>query len=296
MKRFLDLQQHLSRPDAVELQQRNLASGLNQAVPVYSERPATEDLSERSAWVSFQDDIPALEAHVDGVIYSVALSADGTSLPPPSTSPVFRSSSVGTSGGAASIAINTPAGVVDGDVMLAFLAIGGNDATITPPAGWTLITRVDNSNIVSLVTYWISAGASPPSSYTWTGLNDITAATILAYSGANSAPIDTYNSEAGPFSTTTTPSSPAVTTSVDNSMVLRAYSIVVATTGASSVSVTPPAGYTNRGQAQFSSGSTFAATAEVSDVLRASAGSSAAVNASTSALGYYTSQTIAIRP
>lgn len=293
MKKFLDLQQHLSRPDAVELQQRNLASGLNQAVPVYSERPAIEDLSERSAWISFQDDAPTLEAHVDGVVYSVALTADGTGVtPPPSGSPAFRSSSTSTAS-PTSITVDTPAGVVLGDAMLAFLVIGGSAATITPPAGWTLITRMNNGSDVSLVSYWLIAGASPPATYSWTGLNTSSAATILAYSGANATPIDTYNSATG--GSNSTPSSPAITTSVNNCLVIRAYGAVVSFSGGT-VSITPPSGYTNRGQAIFSGPSSFGLTVEASDIAQPVAGASASANASATTNVLYASQTIAVKP
>lgn len=66
---------------------------------------------------------------------------------------VAESHTANTTDNATSTVVNKPAGVVDGDLMIALLNIGTNSSTTpTPPAGWTAI---DND----------THGASPPNTY-----------------------------------------------------------------------------------------------------------------------------------
>src|SRR5438046_695849 len=90
------------------------------------------------------------------------------------------------------ITVSTPT-VSAGDLMVANITVnGGTSAIVTPPSGWTLIKRTDNDVSVSLLTYWKVAGASEPSSYTWTVNNQTTAeGAITPLTGVDTSnPID----------------------------------------------------------------------------------------------------------
>jgi len=64
------------------------------------------------------------------------------------------------------IVINKPSGVTQGKIMLAHIVL---DAllTVVPPSGWEAVSAKDNGTLRSTV-YRKIAGASEPSSYTWT--------------------------------------------------------------------------------------------------------------------------------
>jgi len=80
----------------------------------------------------------------------------------------FRSGATNQTGsGATSIAVNVPAGVVAGDVMIASIAAEGG-GNFTAPSGWS------STNLFAGATkfgtggvYFHVAGSSEPSSYSW---------------------------------------------------------------------------------------------------------------------------------
>ena len=68
------------------------------------------------------------------------------------------------------LTINKPAGVVEDDVLVAFLSHeGGADPTWTGPSGWTKLgtTRTQGESNHNSTTWWKAAGGSEPSSYDW---------------------------------------------------------------------------------------------------------------------------------
>src|SRR5258708_676798 len=66
------------------------------------------------------------------------------------------------------LTLSEPASVAAGDLLLANVAVnGGNAAVVTPPTGWSQILRTDNDTNISVISYSKIAGASEPSSYTW---------------------------------------------------------------------------------------------------------------------------------
>jgi hypothetical protein len=79
--------------------------------------------------------------------------------------PTYRN--IATLGGSSgtSAAISKPSGVVDDDVMLAYLHVEGTKA-LTPPSGWTLIDSRPAGSTFTDYLYWKRA-ASEGSSYTW---------------------------------------------------------------------------------------------------------------------------------
>jgi hypothetical protein len=88
--------------------------------------------------------------------------------------------------------LNKPAGVVSGDLMLAFV-MASEHTTVTPPVGWTLVNSAkvdDGTTDTSMFVLKRSAGGSEPAS--WTDGRIATAAgrraaVVVAYSGAADA-------------------------------------------------------------------------------------------------------------
>src|SRR5439155_17267804 len=97
-----------------------------------------------------------------------------------------------------SIAANKPAGTLASDVMIAHLGVRGGtgvtDGSITVPAGWTRIDRIDNGTTLSLLVYWkTNAGAETSYSWSWTGTAQKAALNIAAYSGVGTTnPVDQH--------------------------------------------------------------------------------------------------------
>ena len=153
----------------------------------------------------------------------------------------FRAAAqAGATSGVLTLTINKPAGTISGDVMIAAIAVRPNTATITAPAGWTLIRRTNNANtnMSSQATYRKVAGAAEPASYSWT-FNTTTgsAGGIATFYGVNSTtPVDVENGQTTPSGTTHT--APSVTTTKAYDMVVTTHSYTSATTW------TPPAGMT----------------------------------------------------
>jgi len=93
-----------------------------------------------------------------------------------------------------------PAGVAQGDLMVACIAYRGN-AAITAPTGWAAAAAAQNSGdtdatngIASGAMFYIIRGASAPSlTCTRTG-GDVVLARVISYSGAKPHPLDTGSS------------------------------------------------------------------------------------------------------
>ncbi len=130
------------------------------------------------------------------------------------------------------LTIPKPAGTIQNDVMIASIAVRPNTVTVTPPAGWTLVRRMDNANANanSLAVYRKVAGASEPASYTWTigaGHNGATGG-IQTFVGVDpSTPIDVENGQNTPVAPdgNTIHKTPSVTTTVANTMLVTSYGI-----------------------------------------------------------------------
>lgn len=111
--------------------------------------------------------------------------------------------------------------------------------TLTAPSGWTLI-RSTRAGSVNLHSYRKAAGASEPSSYTWTGgQNAAHVATIIRLIAVNATPI---NAEAAASGTSADPVSPSITTTAANCFMLS----VCSQSNALAQTYTPPAGYVER--------------------------------------------------
>jgi hypothetical protein len=153
----------------------------------------------------------------------------------------FRSASSGSAGsGVLTLSIGKPAGTVQGDVMVASIAVRPETATITPPSGWTLVRRLDNASSVanSLAVYYKVAGASEPSSYSWSlSTSTGSAGGIAAFSGVDTSnPIDIENGQNTPSGLSH--ATPSISTTVADAMLVASFGF------SSSATWTPPTGMT----------------------------------------------------
>jgi len=79
--------------------------------------------------------------------------------------------------------VSKPTGVVDGDDMIAVHYIE-SETTVTPPSDWTLVTALDlTAGAAWARVYYKKAGASEPSSYTWSHSSAATQAAIKRFTG-----------------------------------------------------------------------------------------------------------------
>ena len=132
--------------------------------------------------------------------------------------------------GVTSIALNKPTNTLPGDLMITAFAIRPNTATITTLSGWNLLRRTDNANATAhaQATYWRIADPTDGSSYTWTLGASPTgcAAGICTYRGvAGNSQATIFDVENSALETvgSTTHSTPAVTTTRRNTMLVTAH-------------------------------------------------------------------------
>jgi hypothetical protein len=121
-----------------------------------------------------------------------------------------------------SLTISTPASNA-GDLLIAAVATDGDTSgSIIPPVGqgWTLIDRGAYNSAVTLGAWWKSAGASEPANHTfsWTG-SEQAYGWMMRFAGQN--PANPVNASATSGTTGINPTSPAVNSAVDCSMILR---------------------------------------------------------------------------
>jgi hypothetical protein len=122
-----------------------------------------------------------------------------------------------------SLTIAKPTGLVPGNLMLAAVAVdNGVAASMTAPAGWTLVNRLQGGSAISTGVWWKIAGASEASNYafSWTS-NQKAYGWIMRFSGVESAGPINASASAASSSSTSSPPSPSVTTTVPNAMIVR---------------------------------------------------------------------------
>jgi len=119
------------------------------------------------------------------------------------------------------ITISVPAGAAEGDLLIAAIAFDGDGADgLSTPSGWTSAYVGSNGSYCGIGVFWKLASSSEPASYdfSWTD-SEQAYGWIMRFTGHDPAtPIPTVASAAD---SSGTPTSPAVTTTADNSMVLR---------------------------------------------------------------------------
>jgi hypothetical protein len=179
----------------------------------------------------------------------------------------FRSAAVASNGAApVLITVSKPAGVVDGDVLVASVVISGDKTIVAGPSGWSLldsqVTGSATGDCRHAVYYRVAS--SEGSSYVWdfSGGADCAAA-ILAYIGASSSPVDVSASRLMTGSTTDH-TAPSVTTSSDTVAVV-AYGTNPFFNG--DTTFTTPSGLTIRAEADPGAGTTNRAVLKMFDLV-----------------------------
>ncbi|MFY0572329.1 cell wall anchor protein [Archangium lansingense] len=169
----------------------------------------------------------------------------------------FRGMSSAGGKGITSLSIPAPAGVQDGDVVLARLTNRNNvNAVLTPPAGWTQLRSDQSASAIKTWVLYKVATASEPSSYTFTlDLASYVAGSLVAYSGVDPLnPIDTHsgqkNGDSAAFTT------PALTTSSAEGLAVWFGSQVWTGAACPAPGITPPTGFTVKEDTCLTSSST----------------------------------------
>ena len=136
--------------------------------------------------------------------------------------------------------LNNP-GVFTGDVMLAAIGVEGGFANVTPPAGWTAVTSINNGATYGQIVYRKTATAAEPAYYTFTHSSAVAnlSGGIVAYRGVSTVtPIDASANQANASSVNVV--APSVTTTTGCARVVGLFSSFSAS------SMTPPGTLTER--------------------------------------------------
>jgi hypothetical protein len=138
---------------------------------------------------------------------------------------------------------------------------------------------------------YFKIAASEPANFTWS-FNSNQAATggIAAYSGVDTAnPIDAHSGLVSNFARFATITAPSVTTTANGDMLVGFFGM------ADNVTITPPAGMTERWDVASNAGAFFI-TSEGVDALQPTAGASGAKVATAPVKGWSIGQLVALRP
>src|ERR1019366_3352552 len=133
------------------------------------------------------------------LVHRAGIANTNTATPTLGMTFVGAGSSFGAAGQMSSVLVKLPAGVQQGDILLATIQLY-DAATNQPsaPAGWSLVRRDTGGpspNVTSWV-YWKLASASEPSSYGFSISLQWAASICVAYRGANAnGPIDTSSGQ-----------------------------------------------------------------------------------------------------
>lgn len=138
----------------------------------------------------------------------------------------FRAATSTTPGSGTTLTVTKPAGVVDGDLLVAVGYTEG--AWSSGGAGWNSSSDIEVSNTggTFLVKVWWKIAASEPANWTWTSTSAWRGVSCAAYSGAlgtGTSRVDKFSSNAGDGITAINQTAPSVTPSVDGDLVVYAY-------------------------------------------------------------------------
>jgi hypothetical protein len=132
--------------------------------------------------------------------------------------------------------------VASGDLLLASIDVRGGP-TVTPPSGWTLLLDDADGTTLRKLTYWRIAGPGEPAAYVWTfSATAAASGGIMAYRNVDpTAPIVLSAGQLNASSSTI--GTPSVEIPEDRVVLVALFGV------ASNVSITPPSGMTERGEA-----------------------------------------------
>ena len=98
----------------------------------------------------------------------VMLLTIAVAIPASAATPLFKSTTTNAADAVASLSIDKPSGVVEGDLLLAQVSFtGGNTISVSAPADWIQIRRSVNQANLGQILFSKFATASEPASYAW---------------------------------------------------------------------------------------------------------------------------------
>lgn len=157
----------------------------------------------------------------------------------------FRGSAVAGGASLSSLTIAKPAGVVQGDVLLARVVNRNNaTATVTPPAGWSQLRSDQSASQLKAWVFYKVAGAAEPANYAFAiDLASNMAGSVVAFANVDSAnPIDTHSGQKNGLVATF--DSPPITTSAADGVAVWFGAQVWAGTTCPASPIVPPTGFT----------------------------------------------------
>ncbi|WP_437999352.1 cell wall anchor protein [Sorangium sp. So ce185] len=163
----------------------------------------------------------------------------------PLSTVTFRSSSTATGKNLTALTLAKPAGVAQGDVLLARIAIRNQvGAVIAPPAGWTLLRSDQSASALKSWVLWKVASGAEPASYSFGfDVSAYLAGSIVAFSGADPAsPIDAASGQKNGNSATL--AAPPVTTTAANGVAVWFGTQVWTGSSCPASPIVPPSGFT----------------------------------------------------
>ena len=190
-------------------------------------RTGTIGTDTRPVYIGGRSGTDLLDGILDDIrIYNRALGSDEIAQLAGTTGSVTYGgfTEAKSSSGVTSITVSTPGSTAEGDLLIAAVATDGStESSLAPPGGegWTEIDIGDGSNNVTLGVWWKLAEASESSThqFTWSGSKE-TYAWMMRFTGHD--PDDPINATAALGSgNDSTPPSPAVSTTVDEALILR---------------------------------------------------------------------------
>jgi hypothetical protein len=157
---------------------------------------------------------------------------------------VHETTSAEATGSGTTLVINKPTGVVSEDVMVA--VIGASQLTVanltSGPSGWTQALALDIAGVApSTFVYYLVAGGSEPSTYTWTfgiTVGSSLRGAIARYSGVDNTTPQDVAAGTATASSKTSITAPAITTVTNGAEVLSGGGVTSTST------LTAPAGLT----------------------------------------------------
>lgn len=204
-------------------------------------------------------------------------------------------------GSTASLVLPRPAGVQAGDVLIAHVALHTHSFNANPlpaPSGWTLV-RVDRdaAHMIAGV-FRRLAGASEPSSYTFSNASGDTSqqavGAVMAYRGVDPAnPVDAHSGATGTSNDSDLVVSPSVTTTRPGARLVT----LVGTFGTIQGPATPPSGMTERYEAtEDNESGDVEVLGQASDQVLGSAGATGTRTTTVLAYDTWVAQAVALRP
>lgn len=195
---------------------------------------------------------------------------------------------------ASSVTIAAPPGLSPGDLLIGAVTFDGPEYPVTAPAGWNLIDYGNNANRMHFGVWWKIADVTEPGSYTFTWDSshaEEVYAWIMRFTGHD--PADPIHQFAVGSGGSNSPTSPSVTTTVDNCMILRLGGfddddITVDDTGIS--------GHTTMTMDRSSTGAVNTTSGGAAYVLQPAAGDSGTADFALTNTEEYRTVTIAIAP